>query len=195
MFCFHVALQTKKRKKVTHANAPDEEVQRHTGDRKSRNWTKALTSEHSAFMLILNNESLYNLCKLQTCSSEMLCYYFSYLSFYLVIQESCYINFITLYKTQGPYFQMKDGRHMESNLIKQCFNANVCHLSIYISVVRLSVLIPVFLNKCGNFPLVPWNSATDEVIVLPVIGWYEYLFVTKLSPAGCKWRESKEEYL
>ncbi|KAF4104742.1 hypothetical protein G5714_014073 [Onychostoma macrolepis] len=28
---------TKKRKKVTHANAPDEEVQRHTGDRKSRN--------------------------------------------------------------------------------------------------------------------------------------------------------------
>ncbi|XP_016423418.1 uncharacterized protein CXorf65 homolog isoform X1 [Sinocyclocheilus rhinocerous] len=28
---------TKKRKKVRHANAPDEEVQRHTGDRKSRN--------------------------------------------------------------------------------------------------------------------------------------------------------------
>ncbi|XP_016101217.1 uncharacterized protein CXorf65 homolog [Sinocyclocheilus grahami] len=28
---------TKKRKKVTHANAPDEEVQRHMGDRKSRN--------------------------------------------------------------------------------------------------------------------------------------------------------------
>ncbi|XP_026137224.1 uncharacterized protein CXorf65 homolog [Carassius auratus] len=28
---------TKKRKKVTHASAPDEEVQRHTGDRKSRN--------------------------------------------------------------------------------------------------------------------------------------------------------------
>ncbi|KAI2656810.1 hypothetical protein H4Q32_020821 [Labeo rohita] len=29
--------QTKKRKKVTHANPPDEEVQRHTRDRKSRN--------------------------------------------------------------------------------------------------------------------------------------------------------------
>ncbi|XP_043112396.1 uncharacterized protein CXorf65 homolog [Puntigrus tetrazona] len=28
---------TKKRKKVTHANAPDDEVQHHTGDRKSRN--------------------------------------------------------------------------------------------------------------------------------------------------------------
>lgn len=72
VFCFHVALQTKKRKKVTHANVPDEEVQRHTGDRKSKNWTKALTLEHSAFMLILNNESLYNLCKLQMCSSEKL---------------------------------------------------------------------------------------------------------------------------
>lgn len=25
---------------------------------------------------------------------------------------------------------------------------------------------------------------------MPVIGWYEYLFVTKLSPAGCKLREN-----
>ncbi len=69
----------------------------------------------------------------------------------------------------------------------------VIYLSIYLSSVCLFLFL--FLNKCGNFPLVPWNSATDEVIVLPVIGWYEYLFVTKLSPAGCKWRESKEEYL
>ncbi len=175
VFCFHVALQTKKRKKVTHANAPDEEVQRHTGDRKSRNWTKALTSEHAAFMLILNKESLYHLCKLQTCSSEMLWYYFSYLSLYLVIRESCYINFITLYKTQGPYFQKKDGRHMGKKLMKQCFNANVCHLSIYISVVRLSVLISVskqmwefstgplkFSNRWGH------RLACDWLVWIPV---------------------------
>ncbi len=63
----------------------------------------------------------------------------------------------------------------EKKLIKQCFNANVCHLSIYISVVRLSVLISVskqmwefstgplkFSNRWGH------RLACDWLVWIPV---------------------------